>query len=260
MYSESFTSVQRLNSVASIFTAELQGVLTTVDYIIESHTMKAVVFVDSQSVITAISSVKDSKHNLIQLVRAKINRGLQKGHDIIFCWVPSHVGLSGNEKADRLAASSKNLLETRLQLPHQDLKPIFRAAIFLKWQTEWDQQHDNKLHSIKPVLGIWESSSHKTRSREILLCRLRLGHSYVTHVYLLHGADPPFCEHCGEILTVWHILGLCSALAQERRSCFPEFSMYCIPFHPALVLGEQPIIPFERVVMFLEKTGFLHNF
>ena len=260
VYSEPFRSAKRLDTVATIFTAELYGVLTAVEYVIESQTRKAVLFVDSQSVITAIISVKSTKNYLVQLVRSKVNWTLKNGYDIKICWVPSHVGLKGNEEADRLAASSKNIVKTSVPLPYQDLKGLFKSTILQKWQSEWDLENNNKLHTVKPVLGPWESSSHKERFNEVLHCRLRIGHSYITHGYLLQGADPPLCEHCNETLTVWHILGLCTGLAQQRHLFSPEFLSYHIPFHPSLLLGEPPLIPFKRVLAFLEKTGLLHKF
>lgn len=260
VYSEEFTKAQRLEGMASIFTAELYGVLMAIEYIMASKTMKAVLFVDSQSVVSALGSVKDTKNKLAQLVRFKINSALVRGHDIKFCWIPSHIGILGNEKADQLATSTKNLAVTSTGLPYQDMKPLIKKALLQMWQSEWDQESENKLHVVKPGLGLWESASHENRFIEVLHCRLRIGHSFVTHGHLLCGGDAPVCEHCGESLTVLHILWLCSGLEQNRRTCFPEFFTYNIPFHPALLVGEHPIIPFNRVITYLEKSGFLRRF
>ena len=259
VYSEELLKAQRLESMASIFTAELCGVLMAIEYIVASKTMKALLFVDSQSVVSALCSVKDSKNNLAQLARLQINRCLVRGHDIKFCWIPSHVGIAGNEKADQLATSTKNLMVTSTGLPYQDVKPLVRKALLQTWQSEWDLESANKLHVVKPVLGLWESSSHRNRFHEVLHCRLRIGHSFLTHGHLLCGEDTPDCEHCGESLTVLHVLWLCSGLEQNRRSCFPEFFTYNIPFHPALLVGEHPMVPFDRVIKYLEKSGFLHR-
>ena len=197
---------------------------------------------------------------LVKLARFKINKCLERGNAIKFCWVPSHVGITGNEKADQLATSARNFLETPRGIPFQDVKPLVRKALFCSWQSEWNLEDTNKLHIVKPVLGSWDSSSHKNRFHEVLLCRLRIGHTFVTHSHLLCGDDAPDCDRCGGALTVLHVLWLCPGLEQDRRACFPEFFAYQIPFHPALLLGEHPIVPFERIVNFLQKSGYLHKF
>ena len=40
--------------------------------------------------------------------------------DIILCWVPSHVGIRGNEKADSAAKSSLDLPHAQVGVPYTD--------------------------------------------------------------------------------------------------------------------------------------------
>ena len=45
---------------------------------------------------------------------------------IIFCWLPSHVGIRGNEKADKKAVKSAlSLKPSNLKLPYTDLNLQF---------------------------------------------------------------------------------------------------------------------------------------
>jgi len=48
-----------------------------------------------------------------------------------------------------------------------------------------------------------------TRQEQILYNRLRIGHTYLTHSYLLKDEDPPICIRCNSLLTVEHILISC---------------------------------------------------
>ena len=49
----------------------------------------------------------------------------------------------------------------------------------------WDTAVDNKLHSIKPILSEWRPAYRMDRKEEVVLTRLRIGHSYATHSFLL---------------------------------------------------------------------------
>ena len=50
-----------------------------------------------------------------------------------------------------------------------------------------------------------------------MLRRLRIGHSYLTHCYLLKGEPQPFCVSCNEALTINHLLTNCAEFADSRR-------------------------------------------
>ena len=61
---------------------------------------------------------------------------------------------------------------------------------------------NNKLHSIKPELRDWTSSYRSVRRDEVLLCRLRIGHTRLTHSFLFNDEDPPECDTCQCIITL----------------------------------------------------------
>nr|CAH7754929.1 unnamed protein product [Callosobruchus chinensis] len=45
-----------------------------------------------------------------------------------------------------------------------------------------------------------------TRHEQVILCGLQIGHTNLTHLYMMSGDEAPNCETCGECLTVQHIL------------------------------------------------------
>ena len=69
--------------------------------------------------------------------------------DITFCWVPSHVGIKGNEKANATGIASSQGWSTSYQ-------PVY---ILSTWQDDWNGAVANKLHSLKSV---WEIGSPLT--------------------------------------------------------------------------------------------------
>ncbi|GFT31881.1 putative RNA-directed DNA polymerase from transposon X-element [Trichonephila clavipes] len=78
------------------------------------------------------------------------------------------------------------------------------------WQESWSQQLDNKLHSVKPVIGAWPVMP--MRRTDVKLTRLRIGHTRFTHRHLLFGERAPECPSCNVSYTVHHILIDCQFL------------------------------------------------
>ena len=83
-------------------------------------------------------------------------------------------------------------------------------------QKEWDLQLQNKLHQIKPTLGKWETASRKNRREEIILARLRIGHSKLTHNHLFLKQPSPKCNECNTKLTTSHIFN-CTKYRREKQ-------------------------------------------
>ncbi|SCV66539.1 hypothetical protein ANAPC5_01450 [Anaplasma phagocytophilum] len=85
---------------------------------------------------------------------------------------------------------------------HQSGAGVKTVGAVNSWQLDWNMQTDNKLHAIKPVLGVWDSSSHRQCRFEVPLYCSRIGHSSLTHLYLLCGEDVKLSVYCGKVLTV----------------------------------------------------------
>ena len=73
-------------------------------------------------------------------------------------------------------------------------------------QLSSDRATFNKLHEIKPVLGKKNNIYRSLRREEVVLTRLHIGHTRLTHSYLLKLEDQPFCISCNEPFTVKHFL------------------------------------------------------
>ncbi|KAM7289686.1 reverse transcriptase domain-containing protein [Ixodes scapularis] len=95
--------VRRINTAATILTAELYGLLLATEHIAGHRIPLAVVFTDSLSALRAISSLLPTSNSLVVEVQKKVIVAARKHCTIVFCWIPSHVGIPGNEAADRAA-------------------------------------------------------------------------------------------------------------------------------------------------------------
>ncbi|GFQ74797.1 putative RNA-directed DNA polymerase from transposon BS [Trichonephila clavata] len=76
-----------------------------------------------------------------------------------------HARITGNELADTAARSATGSSE-RFPIPHSDLKACFRQKLQSVWQSNWDQQTENKLHSVMPVLAPTVPSSSNCREQQ----------------------------------------------------------------------------------------------
>ena len=137
----------------------------------------------------------------------------------MFCWLPSHVGIRGNEAADIKAKTSLYLGISNVTLPCTDFKPFINRYILSKWQMSWDRATFNKLHEVKPFLG--KNTIYRSlRREEVVLTRLRIGHTRLTHSYLLEREDQPLYISCNEPFTVKHFLIDCIEFSHVRRQFF----------------------------------------
>ena len=74
------------------------------------------------------------------------------GREIVFIWVPGHVGIRGNSTVDSAAKDALGGDISVELIPFSDLKSRTNKYILELWQPEWDEFPENKLHKIFPVL------------------------------------------------------------------------------------------------------------
>ena len=206
---------------ASVLTAEVWAIIKALEQVKDYIASKYIVFTDSLSCLQALHHMKLEHPMIGMVIRMCFFLNFAK-KDIVFCWVPSHNGIKGNEKADFAAKSALDLPRAKVGVPYTDFKHRISQYIFSTWQDDWNGAVANNLHSVKPVLGDWQSPYRRCRKDEVVLCRSRLGHTYLTHSYILRNDPPPQCEHCQCILTVRHILAECNHFAREREIYLEE--------------------------------------
>ena len=131
---------------------------------------------------------------------------------------------------------------------------------------EWDEPPGNKLHEIFPVLKQCVVCPRTNRKEETVMARLHIGHSFITHSFLLKGEEPPVCIGCDELLTIQHILLTCSDFIEIRKSHFTAQSLriensaienLCIIIIMLLLLF-QDISP-EKIFNFLKDINIFRN-
>ena len=211
------TSTARLPNHASIFTAEAHAIILALD-LIESMTNDSfVIFSDSLSCLQAIASFKHS-HPLILKILERYNLLYQHNKSVLLCWIPSHMGIKGNEAADAAAkAALQEIIDDAIKIPYSDIKHKTSAYFKQLFQTHWNNVPFNKLQSIKDHIGTTVLKNITSRRDEVVLHRARIGHTHLTHCYLLNKENAPECTHCQCLLTVEHILLQCQFFNDIRE-------------------------------------------
>ena len=95
----------------------------------------------------------EPKNPLIQILKERIHSLETEGDKrITFCWTPAHVGIQGNEEADRIAKAATSQPAVDMNLPYSDYNPYIRKIVLAKWQNRWEGEQNNKLHAIRPTI------------------------------------------------------------------------------------------------------------
>ena len=218
------TKKHRLLDKSSIYTAELQAIMLALEHIKQSKEGNFLILSDSLSALQALANNKFD-HPLLVQIRVLHSELLEDNKDIIFAWVPSHIGIRGNSLADRAANEARRGEVKSKTTIFSDFKPDINRYMHAQWQNAWDDQTENKLHKIVSKVGDVLPRCRPNRREEVVLGRLHIGHSHFTHSYLLKGEEMPFCYACDEPDTIEHILISCGDLCEVRQNFYSAESM-----------------------------------
>ena len=77
-------------------------------------------------------------------------------------------------------------------IPYSDYKENINKYVVALWREYWSYQTTNKLFRIGATVGTaW--TMEPTIREDTVIRRLRFGHTYYTHSYLMNGDLQPFC-------------------------------------------------------------------
>ena len=82
-------------------------------------------------------------------------------------------------------------------MPFSDLKPLTAKDVYQIWRKEWDETVlvSNKFHKILLKLPDKLLSFCDARKENTVLNRLHIGHSYLTHSFILRKEEAPVALH-----------------------------------------------------------------
>jgi len=171
------------------------------DFIRHSKHTKFIIFSDSKSSLEALNGFKIELDLVLKIVRLhKLHKSWQSCRILLdsqsivkrlFHILPSLVNIPGNERADTAVKAALCLPVTSMKLPVSALKPCTSRFCLEEWQDIWNSAANNKLHAIYPTVGKCIHNNLISRHDSVIINRLKIGHSCLTHSYLLSGEDQP---------------------------------------------------------------------
>ena len=138
-------------------------------------------------------------------------------HTVTLCWIPGHVGIPGNERADRVAKAALSLPISPFKISVTDFLPRAKLLIHREWQAIWNCCDGNKLHAINPTVGVTKQNGSLSRRDAVIMNRLQIGHTRATHAHLLGNDDQAVCTTCYTSLTVNYIVIECPQFNHLRQ-------------------------------------------
>ena len=181
----------RLRDGCSIFTAEVEVINKALSYVKVSTRKSFVIFSDNMSVLQATES-QESENPLVNMVLQTCQEILSGNKYITFCWIPSNRDITGNEDADRAAKDALSKVQPEnFELPCTDVFMKIQPFISSLWQERWDKEVDNKLHAIMPQIDEKYYSGCTNRKAEVIMNRLRIGHTGLTHSFRMENRPHP---------------------------------------------------------------------
>ena len=150
---------------------------------------------------------------------------------------------------DQKAKDSLNLHPTNFSLPYANFKSFINRYILNKWQILWNNSVGNKLFEIKPVIGQSQTVVRNIRQEEVVLARLRIGHTRITHSYLLKLEEPPYCFGCDALFTFRHFLLECGDFSHIRNKYF----------HVDTIKQLFNDVPIDNVFLFLKEINLFNT-
>ena len=237
----------RLPDKSSVFSAEVKAIDLALNIAEESRESNFIVFSDSLSTLQALFN-KDLENPMICKILERIST-LGTTREFVFCWIPGHIGIKGNDRADKNAKSALTLPISDVKVPSSDFKSAVSSNTQSSWQSQWDTDDNNKMHSVKPTLGEWQPAYRPIRKEEVIIARCRIGHTRLTHSWLF-GQDARLdCIPCNTPFTVQHFLVDCVDL-QPVRSQF---------FNTTDIKSLFETIQVEKIISYIKEIGFYNR-
>lgn len=268
------------NKTANVYAGELVGITLAMDMALRKHQekptardrpRKVTIFSDSRAGLQAVERPGNrSGQAIIWGIRIRLRIANRLGISVQFQWVPAHIGILGNERADKLAKLATGWRdekgrtqpapswENNTQLTsaaNRTEKELAKHA----WQKYWSKGDTGQtLRELLPTVNKKSLDIYKGIPKALcsVLVQARTGKiALKAYLHAINRADNNKCT-CGAVQTVKHVLLTCPNLEELREQVWE--SRTSRPTCAKTMLSTPAEA--QKSAKFLIKTGLLGQF
>ena len=254
------TQSYRLPNNQSIFTAELMGMASALHNQQSRKHQKILILTDSLSGLQALKNKNTKNHpKLINQILNSSNNLTKAGKQIEFIWIPAHVGIFGNEKADKAAKLSLKLPEISLNLPSSksEIKSVTKQKINKKWQNIYQNSNSQIRKVLKKNLNK-PKILHPSKKIDRIITKLQTGHTKLNnHRKIANLHTTGNCPHCKQQETPEHVLIHCTHYKTHRKTLQTSLNLKTGLTLESILNPQNKLEKFKALGIYLIKTGLI---
>ena len=180
---------------------ELYAIKQALSYTLTNETGPTVIHCDSMSALQALSTqkIKENK-NLLSHIHILISQHKTQNREVILNWIPSHIGIVGNDEADRLAKQTNLITQVQINVQQSlqqfknNTKQIWRKSLKdnVNYWVDQNSRSAQWYHKVSDMLPA-AIDKHTPRKIAVIIHRLRLGYRSTWEINT--EINRP-CTHC----------------------------------------------------------------
>ena len=201
VYSDTYTASWRTSDTSSTLQTELVAIHKTLQYSINHGHTNVTIHTDSKSALLTLQRTKQKENtHLIYDIKTLLLQHKTAGRKVTLNWIPSHIGIPGNDKADELAGTTKHIDRVQITMPlsiltiKNTLKQTNRTNIE-KEVIHWANNNSRSAQWYTEATKFEPPPVYRDTPRHLAVTihRLRLG--YKANWEIVEPIIRP-CEHC----------------------------------------------------------------